>query len=154
MPGGYRGPGFDSVAHAAPGCMDAGCQFRYASGLLEEAQRALAERKAIMDQLARYEGILALWCSRGAHSFSELDPGRIVIPPASGRDETGAEIVIPAQAICGEHAKGLGHRRTRPLELELADPPTRYDPDYMADLERENERLREIQDRPPAGRHE
>lgn len=88
-----------------------------------------------MDQLAQYQGTLALWCSRGAHAFSELDPGRIIIPPASGRDEQGEEIVIPAQAICGEHARGLGQRRTRPAELSA--PPKKYDPEYTADLERQ-----------------
>ena len=130
----YRGPGAPYVANAGRPCVEGGCQFRHASDLLEQASEALTERQRLVQQIMQYEGTLALWCSRGAHAFSEMDPGRIIIPPASGRDEAGEEVTIPAQAICGEHAKGLGRRRTRPVELEA--PPDHYDPAYTADLER------------------
>jgi hypothetical protein len=92
-------------------------------------------RQTTVTDLAKYEGILALWCSRGAHSFSELDPGSVIIPKATGRDAAGNEVEIPAQAICGNHASALGTPRTRPAELEA--PKTHYDPQYTADLERE-----------------
>ena len=136
MGGYYRGPGAPYVADASSPCVNGGCQFRHASGLLEQATSALEERRRLVEQIMQYQGTLALWCSRGAHAFSELDPGRIIIPPASGRDaDSGDEVVIPAQAICGEHAKGLGQRRTRPAELEA--PKDHYDPEYTADLERQ-----------------
>lgn len=132
--GSYRGPGYGQVTGAGGPCIREGCQFRHASELLWQATDALTERQRLVQQIMQYEGTLALWCSRGAHAFSELDPGRIIIPPASGRDEYGTEVTIPAQAICGEHAKGISKRRTRPVELEA--PKDHYDPEYTADLER------------------
>ena len=122
------------VYGALDDCQHSGCQLAQIAGMLIQVRAALAEKEKIMAELTAYQGTLALWCSRGAHAFSELDPGRIIIPPASGRDEQGEEIIIPAQAICGEHAKGLGQRRTRPLELTH---PHKYDPEYTAALERE-----------------
>ena len=129
----YRGPGaMPYVANASGPCINGGCQFSHARALLEQAERALEERRELVENM---QGTLALWCNRGAHAFSELDPGRIIIPAASGRDpDTGDEVTIPAQAICGEHAKGLTRRRTRPVELEA--PKDHYDPQYTADLER------------------
>ena len=132
MSGYYRGPGATPyVSNASGPCIDGGCQFRHASELLEQARQILAERQGTMQQ---YEGVLALWCARGAHAFSEMDPGRVIIPPMSGRDAHGEEITIPGQALCGNHAQGLGQQRTRPAELEA--PKDHYDPQYTADLER------------------
>ena len=132
----------ERVPNAIPGCVRDGCQFSHSFQLLRQAQDALAERERIMQQLAPYEGTLALWCSRGGHAFSELDPGRIIIPPASGRDEDGGEITIPAQAICGEHAAGIGQRRTRPPAAIASPVAAEAD---MAEREDDHLMLRDLQ---------
>jgi hypothetical protein len=129
----YRGPGsgFEPVQYPADGCVRGGCQLSHALDLLGQ----LEKRATTVADLAKYEGILSLWCSRGAHSFSELDPGSVVIPKSTGRNAHGEEVTIPAQAICGNHAAALGTPRTRPAELEA--PKDHYDPNYTAALERE-----------------
>jgi len=109
------------VSKAAAGCRANQCQAEEAQGILHRARQALADRERIMQIIEQYEGTLALWCSRGGHAFSELDPGRVIIPVASARDAAGAEIRIPAQAICGEHAKNLTRNLTRPAELSNGD---------------------------------
>lgn len=133
------------VRDAAPACQATGCAYIIAVRVQAAAQAIIDGRQ----QLMQYEGTLALWCSRG-HSFSELDPGRIIIPAASGRDQDGAEITIPAQAVCGYHADGMRDRQTRPAELvrprralfskaeqDKAERDAHYDPVRTKQLEDE-----------------
>ena len=112
------------VQGADPVCCTQGCQFGTAKRLMVAAQSIIDERR---------DGVsYALWCDRGGHAFSENDPGRIIIPAADALDLDGNEITIKAQAICGEHAKGMNKRLTRPAEIS---PPRFYDPDYTRKME-------------------
>lgn len=114
------------VQRPDPVCSTSGCQFSTAKRLMVAAQAIIDERR---------NGVpYALWCDRGGHAFSEDDPGRIIIPAASALDQDGNEITVKAQAICGEHARGMNKRITRPAEIS---PPRHYDPDYTRKLEKE-----------------
>ena len=109
-----------------PVCCTQGCQFGTAKRLMMAAQAIVDERR---------NGVsYALWCDRGGHAFSEDDPGRIIIPAASALDENGDEITIKAQAVCGEHARGMNKRITRPTSIS---PPREYNPEYTRQLETE-----------------